>query len=63
MTFMSESGGYYMSGVMDDILCDGSSDLVCVVRTTEREKRRGKQQFYNYICKTQLWEKLRGKVE
>ena len=30
---------------MDDILCDGGSDLVCVVRGSEREKRRGKNNF------------------
>ena len=30
---------------MDDILCGGGSDLICVVRGSEREKRRGKNNF------------------
>ena len=41
----SESGRNYICGKRDDNLCDGSSDLVCVVKMAEREKRRGKNNF------------------
>ena len=49
---------------MDGILCDGGSDLVCVVRGSEREKRRGKNNFMAVGTKGVLikvvWSKQNG---
>ena len=36
---------------MDDNLCGGGSDLVCVVRMVEREKRRRKNNFTTAFAK------------